>query len=83
METTQKFRATVLLAGKTATGVNVPADVVQALGLHRQPLVRVTIGEHTYHSKIAVRGDDFKLPISANNRAGAGTPQLGQDLAVS
>ena len=38
-----KFRATIELAGKTATGVEVPAAVVTKLGSSRKPAVRVTI----------------------------------------
>ncbi len=76
------FRATVDLAGKTATGVRVPAEVVEALGPHKQPAVRVTIGEHTYRSKVAVRGGDFKLPISAENRTAAGVA-AGDEIEVT
>lgn len=76
------FRATVELAGRTATGVTVPAAAVEALSSQRQPLVHVTIGSHTYRSKLAVRGGDFKLPISAENRAGAGIAS-GDDIELS
>jgi bacteriocin resistance YdeI/OmpD-like protein/uncharacterized protein DUF1905 len=76
------FRATVGLAGKTATGVVVPGAVVEALGPQRQPLVRATIGAHTYRSKIAVRGGEFKLPISAENREGAGVA-AGDEIEVT
>jgi hypothetical protein len=76
------FRATVDLAGKTATGVRVPGDVVAALGSQRQPLVRVTIGDYTYRSKIAVRGGEFKLPISAENREGAGVV-AGDEIEIT
>lgn len=66
------FRSTLELAGKTATGVTVPEDVVASLGAGRQPLVRVTIGDHTYRSRVAVRGGAFKIPVSAENRERAG-----------
>jgi hypothetical protein len=39
-----KFRATILLAGKTATGIEVPLEVVESLGSGKKPPVRVTIG---------------------------------------
>ena len=76
------FRATVELAGRTATGVRVPAAVVEALEAARQPLVKVTIGEHTYRSKVAVRGGEFRLPISAENRALAGV-EAGDEIVVA
>jgi bacteriocin resistance YdeI/OmpD-like protein/uncharacterized protein DUF1905 len=76
------FRAMVELAGRTATGVRVPAGVVEALGSQKQPLVRVTIGAYTYRSKVAVRGGEFKLPISAEHRAGAGVA-AGEEIEVT
>ena len=66
------FRSTVLLEGKTATGIEVPQEVVESLGSGKKPPVRVTIGGHKYRSTIAVMGGKFMLPISAGNRAGAG-----------
>jgi bifunctional DNA-binding transcriptional regulator/antitoxin component of YhaV-PrlF toxin-antitoxin module len=66
------FRATILLAGKTATGVVVPDDAVEALGAGKRPPVRVTIGGYTYKSTVAVMRGRFMLPISAEVRQGAG-----------
>ena len=43
-----RFRATLLLAGKTATGSEVPPSVVEALGAGKRPPVTVTIGGYTY-----------------------------------
>jgi Bacteriocin-protection, YdeI or OmpD-Associated/Domain of unknown function (DUF1905) len=76
------FRATVELAGRTATGVRVPAAVVEALEAGRQPLVKVTIGDHIYRSKVAVRSGEYRLPISAENRELAGV-QAGDEIEVS
>ncbi|MEV6646727.1 YdeI/OmpD-associated family protein [Amycolatopsis sp. NPDC051371] len=67
-----KFRTQVLLGGKTATGLPVPADVVEALGAGKKPAVTVTLGGHTYRSTIASRGGQFLLPLSAENREQAG-----------
>jgi hypothetical protein len=76
------FRAAVELAGRTATGVRVPAAVVEALEAGRQPLVKVTIGQHTYRSKVAVRRGEYRLPISAENRALAGV-EAGDEIEVA
>ena len=76
------FRATVELAGRTATGVRVPAAAVESLEAGRQPLVKVTIGEHTYPSKVAVRGGEYRIPISAENRALAGV-EAGDEIDVA
>ena len=67
-----RFHSTVELGGRTATGIPVPDDVVTALGAGRRPAVRVTIGGHTYRSTVGARGGRFLLPLSAENRAGAG-----------
>jgi len=66
-----KFRATVELNGKTATGIEVPGDVVAALGSGRPP-VTVTIGGHTYRTTVARMGGRYLVPLSAENRAAAG-----------
>jgi Domain of unknown function (DUF1905)/Bacteriocin-protection, YdeI or OmpD-Associated len=66
-----RFRARVLLAGKTATGVEVPAKVVEALGSSRRPLVRVTINGYTYRNAIAVMGGTYMLGISEDVRSHA------------
>jgi hypothetical protein len=42
------FRAELHLDGKTATGVTVPSEVLDALGAGRRPAVRVTINGHTF-----------------------------------
>ena len=78
----QTFRATLQLDGRTATGIEVPADVVEALDGGRQPLVKVTLAEHAYRSKVAVRAGVYKLPVSAEHRAAAGV-QAGDEVEVT
>ena len=80
MQTT--FTATLELHGRTATGLRVPAEAVRALGPDRQPLVHVTIGEHTYRSRVAVRRGAFLLPVSAEHREAAGVA-AGDELRVT
>lgn len=67
-----KFNSKVLLGGRTATGIVVPADAVAALGKSRKPAVAVSINGHTYRSTVAVRGGEFMLPLSAENRTAGG-----------
>jgi hypothetical protein len=76
-----RFRSVIELGGKTATGLEVPAEVVTALGGGKRPAVRVTIGGHTYRSTIAVMGGRYLLPLSAENRAGAGVA-AGDEVEV-
>jgi len=66
-----RFRAKVLLAGKTATGVEVPAKVVDGLGSTKRPLVRVTINGYTYRSAIAPMSGVYMLGISEEVRNNA------------
>jgi hypothetical protein len=77
-----KFRATIQLHGKTATGIQVPDDVVAALGSGKRPPVRVTIGKHTYRSTIAPMGGVFLVGVSAENRSAAGVA-AGDDVEVT
>jgi hypothetical protein len=76
-----RFRAILELAGKTATGFRVPAEVVASLGPSKRPPVRVTINGHTYRNTVAVYGGVFMLGVSAENRAAAGV-QAGDELDV-
>ena len=67
-----KFKAVLKLEGKTATGIQVPAEVVAALGSSKRPPVRVTIGSHTYRSTVAAYRDVFMIPVAAEHRQAAG-----------
>lgn len=67
-----QFQATLQLEGKTATGIQVPGEVVESLGRGKRPPVKVTINDFTYRSTIAAYGDVFMLPVSAEVRQGAG-----------
>lgn len=66
-----RFRTTIELGGKTATGMAVPASVVEALGKGKRPPVRVTLGGYTYRSTIAPMGGRFFIPVSAEVRSNA------------
>jgi hypothetical protein len=76
-----RFHTTILQAGKTATGIRVPDEIVAALGKSRRPAVRVTINGFTYRSTIAVMGGDYMVGVNADNRAGAGV-QGGDEVDV-
>ncbi len=67
-----KLRATLELHGKTATGFEVPEDVVETLGASKRPAVTVSINDYTYRTTIARMGGVFLVPVSADNRAAAG-----------
>ncbi len=67
-----RFRTTILQTDKTATGVEVPAEVVEALGGGKRPPVRVTINGYTYRNTVAVYGGVYMLGVSAEHRSGSG-----------
>ena len=67
-----RFRATVELNGKTATGIEVPEEVVAAMGRGQRPPVRASIGGHSYRTTVARMGGRFLIPLSAENRTAAG-----------
>jgi hypothetical protein len=76
-----RFHATVELGGKSATGIEVPPHVVEALGSGKRPAVTVTVGTHTYRTTVAVMGGRFLIPLSAENRTAAGVA-AGDDVQV-
>jgi hypothetical protein len=67
-----QIRATLELGGKTATGMRIPPEVVDALGAGKRPPVSVTINGHTYRSSIAVMGGVYMLGVSADVRERTG-----------
>lgn len=77
-----RFRTTVELGGKTATGLVVPPEVVAALGGGRRPPVTITLGGHSYRTTIAVMGGRSLVPLSAENRQAAGVV-AGDEVDVS
>ncbi len=66
------FRTVVELNGKTATGIEVPDEVVAELGSGKRPAVKVVIGGYSYRSTVASMGGRFLLPVSAEVRQHAG-----------
>ena len=76
-----RFSTTILAAGKTATGIEVPPEVVDALGAGKKPPVRVTINGKTYRSTIASRKGRYLVGVSAKNRELTGVA-AGDEVAV-
>lgn len=76
-----RFTCTIELNGKTATGMEVPPEVVEGLGAGRRPAVTVTLNGFTYRSTIAPMNGRFMIPLSAANREEAGVA-AGDTVAV-
>jgi hypothetical protein len=77
-----KFRTTLLQGDKTATGIQIPQEVIESLGPGRRPLVRVTINGYTYRNAVAVIDGNFMVGVSAENRQAAGV-QGGDEVDVT
>lgn len=76
-----RFHGTLELNGKTATGLEVPAEVVDGLGGGKRPKVLVTLNGHTYRSSIATMGGRYMVGVSAAVREAAGVA-AGDELEV-
>ncbi|MEJ7803547.1 MAG: YdeI/OmpD-associated family protein, partial [Candidatus Limnocylindria bacterium] len=80
-----RFHTTIEQNGKTATGIRVPDEVVEAIGSGKRPAVTVTINGYTYRNTIAVMGGVFMVGVSAEHRAGAGVAdgdEVDVDIAL-
>ena len=77
-----RFRTSLLAAGKTATGIEVPPEVIKQLGAGQRPAVLVTIGSYTYRSTVGVMGGRSLIPVSADHRRQAGIA-AGDDIDVA
>ena len=76
-----RFKTTLELGGKTATGFRVPDNVIEALGKGKRPPVLVTINGHTYRNTVAVYGDVYLVGVAAEHRESAGV-QAGDEIEV-
>jgi hypothetical protein len=77
-----KFTTTIKSAGKTATGIEVPREVVESLGSTKRPPVLVTMNGKTYRSTVAVMGGVFMVGVSAENRKLTGVA-AGDEVEVT
>jgi len=67
-----RFEAVIEQSGRTATGIEVPDEVMTGLGSGKRPAVQVTIGGYTYASTVGTMGGRRLLPVSAEVRKRAG-----------
>lgn len=74
-----KFRTTVLQSGKTTTGIEVPEEIVTALGAGKKPPVKVTLnGDYTYRNTVAPMSGTFMISLSADHRQASGISGGGE-----
>jgi hypothetical protein len=76
-----RFESRVELGGKTATGIEVPTEVIEGLGSSKRPPVTVTVNGYTYRTTAVRMGGRFLVPLAAENREAAGVA-AGDDVTV-
>lgn len=67
-----RFETELLLTGERNTGIEVPAELIEALGAGKRPPVVVTVNGFEYRSTIAPMGGKFLIPFSSDKRAATG-----------
>jgi hypothetical protein len=67
-----RFRTTIVQSGKTATGIEVPEEVVEGLGAGKRPKVVVTVNGYTYRSSIAPMSGSYWVGFSSEHREASG-----------
>jgi hypothetical protein len=67
-----RFRTELLSNGKTATGIEVPGDVLTALDAGKKPAVKVTLNGYTYRSSVATVDGKPMIGVSGDVRNAAG-----------
>jgi Bacteriocin-protection, YdeI or OmpD-Associated/Domain of unknown function (DUF1905) len=77
-----RFRATLELDGKTATGIAVPDEVIVGLGAGKRPRVTVTLRGYTFRTAVGSMNGVAKIPVSAEARAAAQV-SAGQEVEVT
>lgn len=64
--------STVMFQDGNNTGIEVPAEVVAALGAGKRPAVVIDVNGYRYRSTIAPMGGKFLIPFSAERRRESG-----------
>ncbi len=68
-----RFRTTLSLENKTATGIHVPVEVVEALGGGKRPAVIATVNGYQYRGTVmGYDPADPLMPFTAEHRAASG-----------
>jgi hypothetical protein len=76
------FQTEILQTGKNTTGIEVPSNVIEALGGGKRPLVKVKINHYSYRSAVAVMDGKYMISMSSEHRR-AGGFQGGDAVVVT
>lgn len=63
---------TVMFQQGNNTGIEVPAEVIEALGAGKRPPVTVSVNGFEYRSTVAVMDGKYLIPFSSDKRAASG-----------
>jgi len=77
-----KFKTVILRAGKTATGIKIPPEIVEGLGAGKKPPVCITINGYSYRNTVAVMGGAYMVGVSAEHRKAANV-EGGDEVEVT
>jgi len=66
-----RFETTMSQMGNN-TGIEVPPEVIEALGGGRRPAVKVSVNGFEYESTVGVMGGRSLIPFSSDKRAASG-----------
>ena len=67
-----KFTTTILTAGKTATGICIPDQIIESFNAGKKPPIKITLNGFAYRSRVAVMGGKYMVGVSADVRAASG-----------
>jgi len=67
-----KFHTAIRQSDKTATGIEIPGEVIEALGAGKKPPVKVTVNGYSYRSTVATMDGKFMVGFSADHRSASG-----------
>lgn len=77
-----RFRTTLSLENRNATGIHVPLEALQALGGGRRPAVVATVNGYTYRGTVmGYDNADPLMPFSSEHRAASGL-KAGDEIDV-
>ena len=67
-----KFRTTIQQGDKTATGIQIPNEVIEALGAGKKPPVELVVNGYVYRTTVATVSGNYMVGFSADHRAASG-----------
>lgn len=67
-----KFHTTIKQGDKTATGIQIPDEVIEALGAGRKPAVTMIVNGYLYRSTVATVDGKYMVGFNADHREASG-----------